>query len=499
MRTALVHALPFLVLAASSPLPLFYASPAFGQPAPLPSAAAATGNQAPPPPNPSGGATPAPSGGLGSDTSTPIQIPPPPTVDDPMLAPVVPARRAIATWEEALGYLRARSTDLRIAVDEVRRAEALTRVALGAMLTQINGSAVFTHQFITVATPVIPGFSTGTSPLQNLVSGGITAVQPLINIGSTDQININRLGERAAQLSVEDLKRTLALGVANAIVGVITAERIAELNRIGFRSALERLDLTQRKKLLGAANGLDVVRSHQDVETARATLVTGDESLRQARESLGLALGIPEQVGVTPDVNIDGLERTALRTCQIAPSVDARADVAAARKKVEIAKRNIDNVYYNFLPTLNAQSNVGTSSNPAATPPTVWNIQAVLSVPIWDGGIKYGNLRQARALEDEAEQQLEALRRGAIIQIEQARRGVSVAEQSRKVAGDARALAAETDRLTQISYREGQATSLELVISAAALRQAEVSLALQDFGLVKARILDVLALATCPW
>jgi hypothetical protein len=46
---------------------------------------------------------------------------------------------------------------------------------------------------------------------------------------------------------------------------------------------------------------------------------------------------------------------------------------------------------------------------------------------------------------------------------------------------------------------EGQGTSLELVIAAAALREADITLALRDFDLVKARILAILSLANCPW
>ena len=58
--------------------------------------------------------------------------PPPPEVSDPMLIPVPPAQRNIATWEEALAFVRARSTDLKTAYDEILRATAQTRLALAA-------------------------------------------------------------------------------------------------------------------------------------------------------------------------------------------------------------------------------------------------------------------------------------------------------------------------------------------------------------------------------
>src|SRR5262249_51595661 len=138
----------------------------------------------------------------------------------------------------------------------------------------------------------------------------------------------------AAKLSVGDTKRTIALGVANALVAVVTAERIAELNRVGFRAALERLALTRRKlELRGGAQGLDGVRAPQAVEQARATLVSGDESLRQAREALGLALGLSKAVGVSKELDMTSLERGVVAVCKPAGNLDERADIALARQR----------------------------------------------------------------------------------------------------------------------------------------------------------------------
>src|SRR5580658_2736597 len=50
--------------------------------------------------------------------STPVALPVP-NVTDPMLTPVPPAPTEVSSWREALAMLRARSTDLRTAYDEV--------------------------------------------------------------------------------------------------------------------------------------------------------------------------------------------------------------------------------------------------------------------------------------------------------------------------------------------------------------------------------------------
>jgi outer membrane protein TolC len=423
-----------------------------------------------------------------------------------MLAPVPPPKRILGSWDEAVAYLRARSTDLKIAMDQVLQAEAQTRIALAQYLPTITGTGVYTHQLITNS--VSSGFAvTGTGvttssrvPLPDTLAGQVQLQQNVINVQEFDQISINELNEDATRLSVDDKKRTLALSLANQIVAVVTAERSADINRVGLRVALEQLEITKRKQALGAANGLDVVRAEQNAANARATLVTGDESLREAREALGLALGIPEETGVAANVNISGLAEGALSSCRAVRSVDERPDVAAARTNLEVAKRNLQNVWYTFLPTVNAQSSLNETTVVATGYPNpTWNIQAILSVPIWDGGTRYGNLRNARAAEDIAAQTLESLRRQAIIQIQQAQRQLAVAEVSGKVALEQRDLAARNDQMTQAGYMVGQGTSLELVTASEAHRQSELNLALADFNVVKARLLAVLALATCPW
>jgi outer membrane protein TolC len=435
----------------------------------------------------------------------PLAIPAPPEVSDPMLQPVPPPKRVLASWDEAMGYMRARSTDLKIALDAVLQAEALTRIALAQYLPTINATGAYTHQLLTKTNTVafnIPGVppSTSTVPAPDVASGNLQAQQEVLNVQDLDQISIDKLSERQAKLSVDDKKRTLALGLANQIVAVVTAERSADLNRVGLKVALEQLEITKRKQALGAANGLDVVRAQQNAANARASLVSGDEALREAREALGIAIGIPEETGVAQGIDVDGLAKSATGTCKALGSIDERPDIAAAGVALDVAKRNLRNVWFTFLPTINAQSTLAaTSLPPEGYPNPTWNIQGILSVPIWDGGTRYGNLRNARAAEDIAAQTLEADRRTALIQVQQAQRGLVVAEDTAKVARDQRDLAAENDRMTQTAYSAGQGTSLELVTASEAHRQAELNLALQEFGVVKARILAILALATCPW
>jgi outer membrane protein TolC len=427
-----------------------------------------------------------------------LNLPPPPPVDDPDLQPLAPAKRTVASWDEITSYLRARSADIRIALDEVGRAQAQRREALAGVLGTINATGTYTHYF-TTGSGVITVGAAGPSLnyYQDLLTANAVAALPIIAPQAWAAIRIADVNIEVQKTSLEDIKRTIATNVANAAIAVVTAEHVADLNRVGLRQSLESLELAKRKTSLGAGTGLDIVRAQQNVENARTTLVTGDESARQAREAFGIAIGVAEDVSVAGDLSFEAITKQVVTQCKPSSSVEQRTDVVAAREKLHYARANVWSINTQFFPILTLQSTVATTSLPV-TPSTTWNLQAVLTWAIWDGGVRYGQMRDYNLQVLEAQDRLDAALRNAIIQVVQADRGVKVAEDTRAVSLRARDLAAEVDRLTRAGFMTGLYTSLDLVTSSAALRQAEINLALADYGLVKAKVLAVLALATCP-
>lgn len=441
--------------------------------------------------------------------AAPAAAEPPPADSDPMLVPAAPASRTVGSWQEALRLVRERSTDLRTAQANIARAEAQWRTALAALLPQINATGTGTYNMVTspaytfdlAAGGYVPSGKRTPSgdPFVNLTG---TLVQPVIAPRALWGLGTAAAAADSTRLSLADTKRTVALGVANAMVSVVTAERVAELNRVGLENALERSDYASRRATGGAATGLDAVRAQQDVEATRATLVQGDETLRQAREALGLALGVPAQVGVAPSLDARALQDGLRALCRPAEGLEQRTDVAVARQQSLVTRRAITDAKLQFSPTLSLQSTLASTTVDTGLfgpPNTTWNLQGVLQVPIWDGGARYGALADAGAQVTLAEQRLEQTRRFAAVQIAQAMRAVDVGEQARAVAARGRDVAAEVERLVRKAFEQGAGTSLELVVAASSLRQAEINLALKEFDLLRARIGAALAVSNCDY
>jgi outer membrane protein TolC len=85
----------------------------------------------------------------------------------------------------------------------------------------------------------------------------------------------------------------------------------------------------------------------------------------------------------------------------------------------------------------------------------------------------------------------------AVVSAAQAQRAVGVLKAARDIARMQRDLAQRIDVRTREGYAGGLGTSLDLVTSAQALRQAEINLALLEFQFGAARANAVLANAEC--
>ncbi len=421
---------------------------------------------------------------------------PAPEVSDPMLPPPPPAPRQIGSWDEALDLIRAQSPDYVSSYEAVVRTQAQKRIALAAVLPILIGQGSYTHQFFT-ETIAIPGVPPFVSPPPDLLTVGASVTWSVLNprglygLGTADK-NIE-----AAKLSFSDRRRMIAISLVEAMLATLAAERVADLSRVGLRSALQRLALTQARLQFGQGTALDVDRAQQDADSARRLIISGDETLRQTRESLGVALSSPVAVGPPGDIDLEAFEASVARTCRLNDDVEHRPDVRAARVRLEIAKRGVRDAELLFAPSVNVSSQLARSNVAVLGPVTTWDVQGVLTVPLYDGGARYGALRDARAAVEQARQALVSTRLNAVVGSEQALRAVGVLQSSRDVARQQRDLTQRIDERTRDGYAHGLGTSLDLVTSAQDLRRTEIDLALLEFQLAQARAEAVLTNAEC--
>jgi outer membrane protein TolC len=433
-----------------------------------------------------------------------------------MLAPAPPATNVLQSWRDALRLLRQNSSTLRSlqAQQDVARAQA--REALAPALPTVSANASVTRQllrgdasFFDVngtfaalrADPLnaAPVYGTAKAPDPATTwQAGLNLRIPIVNLSAWHNRGTALQQIEVAQLNSKAAERISIASVADAVVTTVTAERLAEVSRVSLESALSTLDLSKRRAALGAASAIDVLRIEQEVSLSRGQVVSANDGVLRAREELGAALGSPEPYGVTPSIRLDELANDAKSSCQPA-DVFARADVRAAEAAVSVAKHNEDGVSKTYWPTVDAVSSL-TYWSPASlinNEHVTWSVGGVLNWTLYDGGLRYGTREERAAQTRVAAEQVTETRRRARLEVTQAFRAVRASEATLAVAARTRELAAETARLTKVSYVNGSGTSFDLVDTARRLREAELDYTIKEFDVLRAKIAALLALATC--
>lgn len=465
-------------------------------------------------PTPAQTATPAADGGQAAAEANgptgPVSSPPAaaapetPNVEDPMLAPIAPPDRIITDWRDALQMVKTQSSDYLLAQSNIEAALGRSRMALAGALPQLTANANYQYHLLTSEVERGTNPTTGEpivqripNPREALNLGGTLRI-PLLAARTWYDYSTSRRSVEQAEISREDAERQIVAGLAEAMVTVVTNERLAEVTRVNLAAALSTLDLNARRAELGAGSAVDVLRSRQEVAQSRAQVVAADEALRQSREALGQALGLSEPVGLTPEIKLDQLRADARATCQGSTNPLERADVRAAAAGAAIAERNVRSVLFDHLPTIDFVSNFNHTTNGSiAFVQTTWTIGAALTWSLYDGGQRYGEKRLNQALLSQAQENTRKAERLARIQAVQATRGVSVAQASLKLAEESQLIAQENAKLAKSKFINGSGTSFDMVDTQSAARQAQLDVTVKEFELLRAEIIAFLALASC--
>jgi outer membrane protein TolC len=170
-----------------------------------------------------------------------------------------------------------------------------------------------------------------------------------------------------------------------------------------------------------------------------------------------------------------------------------RADVLAGRRQLEAAQHSSGLNWTDYVPFLNANGQYAYLSAPTLTQPLrSWQVQLVLTLPLYDGGLRYGQAKERAALERQAEVGLAGTLRQAKSEVRAAFESLRHADLALAAAQKGAQLAAESLKLAELAYRTGVSTNLELVDAQRRARDADTAAAVAEDNARQAR-LDLLA------
>ncbi len=290
-------------------------------------------------------------------------------------------------------------------------------------------------------------------------------------------------GARAAQADVAAARNLLASQVAQTYVQLarLLAQREVARQLLAQRDAL--LALTRERVGAGMDSRVELRQSEGALPDARAQIEQLSEQIVLTRHALAALAALPPGTYATLSPSLPALRSVPLPASVPANLLGRRADIAAARWRVEAATRGMAAAKAQFYPNVNLSAFVGLSSigldRLVESGSRQYGVGPAIRLPIFDSGALRANLRGKTADVDAAVDSYN----GALVEAvrEVADQLYSLQSIARQQAEQAQAQAA-TDSAYEIAiqrYRAGlsnQLTVLNAETAMLAQRRAAVDL-----------------------
>ncbi|HET6552908.1 MAG TPA: efflux transporter outer membrane subunit [Dyella sp.] len=273
----------------------------------------------------------------------------------------------------------------------------------------------------------------------------------------------------AAEIEQQAARIELSANVARAYVQLSYAYAQQDVAKAEHERASTARQLTQQRVAAGVDNQLQLKQSETEVANADQRLAASNRAIDAARSSLSVLLG------KGPDRGMDITRPQALEPAALAVPADLpsellghRADLVAARWRVESAGKEIKVAKTQFMPNVSISAMAGVAAfgsiNPLQLPARFYTFGPSLSLPIFDGGRLRSNLAGKDAQYDEAVAQYNQTLVRAVNEVADDYDAVQSAQE--QVDAQQRAVDAATQawQLSEQRYKAGVGSYLEALI-----------------------------------
>jgi outer membrane protein len=396
----------------------------------------------------------------------------------------------VVTWQQAIDRALARNPTAAVAQKEIARADALVRQARAGWLPVLTGNGSYTR--LDSAREV----NGAVAVPQNQWNGNLQLTVPLI--APTAWMNEAHARDNRAVVTVSaaDVRRQIAAAVGRAYLTVLLQHRQLEVALRARDTAAAHYEYAHTRLTGGLGNSVDDARAEQELRADEAQVGTVRAALVRAQSALAVLLSEDKLIDARDEVQLP--VGAADVDAAVARAQQDRTDVRALKARVTATANLSRDQWVYFAPSLAAVAQTFTQSETTLARSRGWQAQLVLSVPLYDGGFRYGVGRERRALEEEARLQWEGALRQAKVEVRAAFEALRHTDQSLGAAQAAAKAADTAAKLADQAYRAGATTNLELIDAERRARDAATQAAFAEDAARQARLDLLLASGRFP-
>jgi NodT family efflux transporter outer membrane factor (OMF) lipoprotein len=383
-----------------------------------------------------------------------------------------------ARLDDLIATALARNPDIGVALARLRSAEADAAEADSARYPGLGFGASITHQRYSENDIYPPPFG---GEVADSATTRATAQWTPDFFGAKRAALDAAIGEsHAAEADTQAARVLLATDVAQAYFNLARLQAQQKLDQRLLVEREQTLKLVSQRVAAGLDTTLAQRQAEAEVPLLRVHQAQLDADVAQQRHALAALTGSEPTTTATLDARLPTVYPSAPPDELPADLLGHRADVVAARWRVERATENVRVAKTAFYPDINLSAFVGFDaiglSHWLSAGSAVYGVRPAISLPLFDGGHLRAQLRQKTAEVDIAVEQYNARVLGALREVADALSSwravqVQIDQQS------AVQLALDSaSALAQQRYAAGLDNYLSVLVSEAAARQQQRTL-----------------------
>ena len=332
----------------------------------------------------------------------------------------------------------------------------------------------------------------------NTWSAGVSASMPVVNAQLWKSIKISGMDVELAVEKARASRLDMVSQVKNAYYAVLFSKEAFNVYKEVYENAMTNYAETEKKYNVQKATDLDMARAKTNVANAIPNVYNAESSIILALWQLKAVMGIDLEMNIDVEGAIE--DYSEYMTSDVTKADSISLDRNSTMKQLEIQAnelaQSIKAQQYAYIPTLalafnysyNAMTNDFNFKEYRWTPYSYVGVS--LSIPIFSGGKRLNQVRQARNSYEQMRLQMTSTERNLKISIRQSLNTMETNVKSYDAAKDAVASAEKAYSIAEKSYEVGRATLTDLNDAQLALTQARLaeSQAVYNFIVAKTQL-----------
>ena len=437
----------------------------------------------------------------------------------------------IITLEQALEIALSENVSVKVADMEIKRAEYAKKGSYASLFPQIDASGAYQRtikkqvMYMDFDMSSLMGGGTGTEGTEipdgveipetgtestesssdngggiemgrwNTWSAGVSAAMPLVNAQLWKSIKISGMDVELAVEKARASRLDMVTQVKNAYFSTLLAKEAFDVYKQVYENAVQNLDETQKKYDMQKASEMDLLRAKTTVANAVPNVYNAEGSVILALWQLKAVLGVDLDMNLDVAGKLEDWSQHMLYDLHQhdGASLDMNTTMKQLAIQAEMLAETVKLQKYATIPSLavafsftySAMTNDFNFKEYRWTPYSYVGLS--LNIPIFAGGKRYQQIRQAKNQYEQVQLQTVNTERQLKIAIRQYLNTMETSMKSYYAAKEAVVSAQKGYDIVEKSYQVGRSTLIEVNDAQLALTQSQLAASQAIYNFLSAK------------